>query len=94
MGGQALITPQAIEQRLDSVSFFVEHLFLRDELREYLKVIYDLEECRVVFPMEMQTQKICIICANHWKSSLGLRNFYEGCPPTTGWNGENCRADR
>ena len=38
-----LLHPQAIEERLDSVSFFVEHLFVRDELREYLKVIYDLE---------------------------------------------------
>src|SRR5699024_9536394 len=38
-----LLHQQEIEQRLDSVEFFVEQLFLRDQLREYLKLVYDLE---------------------------------------------------
>ncbi|MEW9667724.1 DNA mismatch repair protein MutS [Ammoniphilus sp. 3BR4] len=32
-----------IEQRLDAVQFFSEHFLLREELRELLKAIYDLE---------------------------------------------------
>ncbi len=40
---QPLIDHSAIEDRLDAVSEFGEHMMEREELREYLNVVYDLE---------------------------------------------------
>jgi len=40
---QPLITADEIEQRLDSVDAFMKEAVVRDELREYLSAIYDLE---------------------------------------------------
>lgn len=40
---QPLITAEEIEQRLDTVDAFMKEAVVRDELREYLSAIYDLE---------------------------------------------------
>lgn len=38
-----LVNKPAIEQRLESVQFFVDHWLVRDELKELLQGVYDLE---------------------------------------------------
>ncbi len=48
---QPLIDAQAIEERLDAVGELNENLMDRDEIREYLSAVYDIERlmCRVSF---------------------------------------------
>ena len=40
---QPLVSRDAIEDRLDAVSEFTDHMMEREELREYLNAVYDLE---------------------------------------------------
>ncbi len=65
---QPLINKQAIEERLDAIETFNSHLITRDEIREYLNPIYDLE--RLISRVTYQTANPRDMIA--FKSSLKM----------------------
>ena len=65
---QPLVNKQAIEERLDAIETFNQHLITRDEIREYLNPIYDLE--RLISRVTYQTANPRDMIA--FKSSLHM----------------------
>ncbi len=79
---QPLISKEKIEERLDAVSALYEQMITREELREYLQPIYDLERIigRVVYqtanPKDLLAFRTSLEMLPHIKTLLG--DFSEG----------------
>ena len=79
---QPLINSKEINRRLDAVSEFVSEMFIREELREYLGPIYDLERLitrvsyKTINPRDMIALKTSLSMLPYIKEILSDMNSY------------------
>ncbi len=77
---QPLISLRSIEKRLDAVSEFIENMVSREEIREYLSSVYDLERLitkvsyKSINPRDMTALKNSLSMLPHIKYLIGNMN--------------------
>ena len=75
---QPLIDKKAIDARLDAVSEFSDHLIEREELREYLGAVYDLERLMTRITYRTANPRDLIAFKNSIEVLPGIRTVLSG----------------